>query len=56
MLKHADIEEIQESNIIEMRENYTYGIQTSVKDETKIKDLIKNCKEMIDIAKEIVFK
>lgn len=56
MLKHADIEELQESNVIEMREDYTYGIQTSVKDETKIKELIKSCKEMIDATKIIVFK
>jgi len=55
MLKEADIEEIQENKVIEMRENYTYGIEISVEDETKINDLIKISKEMIDKAKEIVF-
>lgn len=56
MIKHADIEEMQENKVIEMREDYTYGIEISVEDETKIKDLIKICKEMIDITKRIVFK
>jgi len=54
MLKHE--EETHESRVIEMRENYTYGIKVSVEDETKINDLIKTCKEMIDVTKSIVFK
>ena len=56
MLKEADIEEIQENKVIEMREDYTYGIEISVEDETKINDLIKISKEMIDKTKDIVFK
>ncbi len=55
MLKHADIEEIQENRVIEMREEYTYGADISVEDETKIGDLIKTCKEAIDFTKIIVF-
>ena len=55
MLKEADIEEIQENKVIEMREDYTYGIEISVEDETKINDLIKISKEMIDKTKDIVF-
>lgn len=56
MLKEADIEEIQESKVIEMREDYTYGIEISVEDETKINDLIRIGKEMIDKTKDIIFK
>ena len=39
-LKEAEIEELQESKFIEMREDYTYGIELSVEDESKIKKLI----------------
>jgi len=56
MLKHEEVKKLQESSIIDMRENYTYGVEVSVKDEAKIDELIKNCKEMIDCTKEIVFK
>lgn len=56
MLSHADIEEIQESKIIDIREEYTYGTEISIKDETKIKELVKNCKEIIDITKMIVYQ
>lgn len=56
MLKSADIEEMQENKVIEMREDYTYGVEISVEDETKIKDLVKACKELVDIAKDIVFE
>src|SRR3989338_2069215 len=40
ILKEADIEEMQEGKVIEMREDYTYGVEISVEDKTKIKDLI----------------
>lgn len=56
MLKSADIEEIQENKVIEMREDYTYGVEISVDDEAKIKDLVKACKELVDIAKDAVFE
>ena len=56
MLKSADIEEMQENKVIEMREDYTYGVEISVDNETKIKDLVKACKELVDIAKDIVFE
>ena len=56
MLKYHDLDEMQESEIIEEREFYTYETEISVEDETKINNLIKNCKEIIDITKEIIFK
>ncbi|MBU1204997.1 MAG: HEPN domain-containing protein [Nanoarchaeota archaeon] len=56
MLKYEEMEEIQENKVIDMREDYTYGVEISVEDKTKINDLIKSCKEIIDITKNIVFK
>lgn len=55
-LKEADIEELQEGKIIEMREDYTYGIEISVKEEVRIKNLTDTCVEIIDITKSIVFE
>lgn len=55
LLKYEETE-IEDNNVIDLREDYTYGVETSVKDETKLNDLIKNCKEIIDITKEIIFK
>ncbi len=50
LLKYEDMD-----SIIEMREDYTYGVKVSIEDEKKITDMINVCKEMIDIAKNIVF-
>jgi len=55
MLKYDEIEERHESTVIEMREEYTYGLDLSA-DKTEIQKLIKNCKDMIDTTKEIVLK
>jgi len=54
MLKYQDIEEIQENSVIELREDYTYGVELSVKEKTEIDGLIKICQEIIDVTKEIV--
>ena len=51
-----EIEEVKENSVIDLREDYTYGVQISVKDEAKINDLKKTCKELVDITKEIIFK
>lgn len=56
MLKYHDTDETQKDKIIEEREFYTYGTKIKVEDETKIDNLIKNCKEIIDITKEIIYK
>ncbi|MBI5002720.1 hypothetical protein HZC31_05010 [Candidatus Woesearchaeota archaeon] len=56
LLEYEEIEEIKENSVIDMRENYTYGVQISVKDEAKINELKKICKELIDITKEIIYK
>lgn len=55
LLEYAHLENSGEKSIIDLREDYTYGIQISVKDEAKLNDLKKICKELIDITKEIIY-
>ena len=55
-LEYEDMEEAKQNSVIELREDYTYGVQITVKDETKINQLKQICKELIDITKEIIFK
>ncbi|MBS3127110.1 HEPN domain-containing protein [Candidatus Woesearchaeota archaeon] len=56
LLEYEEMEDIKEYSFIDLREDYTYGVQTSVKDEAKINELKKTCKELVDITKEIIFK
>ena len=55
-LEYEELEESKENSGIELREDYTYGVQITVKDETKINELKKTCKELVDITKEIIYK
>ncbi len=55
MLKQADLREIHESNIIDIREEYTYGTKILIEDETAIDKLIADCREIIDITKYIIY-
>jgi len=48
--------EAGENNVIDMREDYTYGANISVKDETKLNDLKNTCKDLIDLTKEIIYQ
>ena len=52
MFKYAEAE--TEENVIEMREEYTYGTELTVINKDKINDLIEDCKKLIDAAREIV--
>ena len=56
LLEYEEMEEVKENSVIGLREDYTYGVQISVKDEAKIKELKKICKELVDITKEIIYK
>ncbi len=56
LLEYDEIKSHSENSIIDSREDYTYGIKTQVKDETKLNELKKNCKELVDITKQIVHK
>ena len=55
-LEYEEIGEAKENSVIELREDYTYGVQLTVKDEAKINQLKQICIELIDITKEIIFK
>jgi uncharacterized protein (UPF0332 family) len=54
MLKYAEVEEEKADSIIEMREELTYGIKIS-QDKKKIKDLVEECKNLIDVVKGIIY-
>ena len=56
LLEYEKIEDREENSIIDLREDYTYGVQISVKDETKVNELKKICKELVDITKEIIYQ
>src|SRR3989344_1652184 len=56
LLEYEEMEDIKENSVIDMREDYTYGVQITVKDEAKINELKKTCKELVDITKEIIFR
>lgn len=55
MLKYAEVDEEQENSIIEMREELTYGVDISTEDKKKMKELMEECKKLIDFTKEIVY-
>lgn len=55
MLKYAEFEEKQKSSVIEMREEFTYGIEISNEDTEKIKKLVEECKKLIDKTKGVVY-
>jgi len=55
-LEYEEMEESKENSVIELREDYTYGVQITVKDEAKINQLKEICKELVDITKEIIYK
>ena len=55
MFKYKNSKEEKKDSIIEMREDYTYSTKLSF-NKAKINELIKTCKELIDITKEIIFK
>lgn len=55
-IKLLEYEEMNEmgGSVIDLREDYTYGVRVSIKDETKLNELKKICKDLIDITKGIV--
>lgn len=56
LLDYEEIKDIKESSIINLREDYTYGVQISIKDETKLIELKNTCKELIDVTKQLVYE
>jgi uncharacterized protein (UPF0332 family) len=56
LLEYEEIEDVGEDSVIDLREDYTYGVQVSVKNEAKLNELKKTCQDMVDITKEIIFE
>jgi len=56
LLKHENLKDIEINKIIDMREEYTYGVKTSVEDDNKINELLELCKICLDQTKNIIFK
>jgi len=57
LLEYEETEDVtEEDSVIDLREDYTYGVQISVKDEAKLDELKKTCKDLVDITKEIIHK
>src|SRR3990167_5162788 len=54
LLEYVDMED--KNSVIDLRENYTYGVQISVKEDEKINELRKTCKGLVEVTKEIIFK
>ena len=56
LLEYEETKDAAESSIIDLREDYTYGVQISVKDDAALNDLKGTCKELVDIAKQIIYE
>lgn len=55
-MKYEEEENTREDSLIELREDYTYGIDLEVKNEEQLDKIEKLCIEFIDIVKDIVYK
>jgi len=53
-LKHIDHEEQHERNVIELRENFQYGTETSIED-NKLSELKELCKLALHQTKKIIY-
>lgn len=42
-------------SVIDLREDYTYGVQISVEDDARINKMKSVCKELIDVTKGIIY-
>ena len=56
LLEYAQMDDAKSDSIVDLREDYTYGVQVSVKDEARLHDLKKTCKELIEITKQIIYE
>ncbi|MBU2638867.1 MAG: HEPN domain-containing protein [Nanoarchaeota archaeon] len=55
-LQHQEeFKEIHEHNVIDLREDYQYGVKKEIEEKDKIKKLLEICKEAIDITKEEIY-
>jgi len=56
LLEYEEVDDVKENSIIGLREDYTYGVQISVKDEARLNNLKKTCKDLIEITKQIIYE
>lgn len=55
-MKYEEDEKNHKDSLIELREDYTYGIDLEVKDKEQLDKIEKLCVEFMDVAKDIVYK
>ncbi len=55
LLEYREANNTQNESIIDLREDYTYGVKTTIKDEAGLNELKEKCKELIDLAKQIIY-
>ena len=55
-MKYDEEENHHEDSIIELREDYTYGVDLEVKDKEQLDRIEKLCIEFIDSTKDIVYE
>ena len=54
-MKYKEDESNIEESIIELRENYTYGVDLEVKDEEQLNNIEKLCVEFIGETRSVVY-
>jgi hypothetical protein len=54
-MKYDEEENNHEDSIIELREDYTYGVYLEIEDEEQLDKIEKLCVEFIDSTKEIIY-
>ena len=53
---HAEVKDQHEHSVIELREDYQYGVKKEVKDKDRIRKFTQVCTEMLETAKAEVYK
>lgn len=56
MQSHAEVKDQHEHSVIELREDYQYGVKKEVKDKDRIRKFTQVCTEMLETAKAEVYK
>jgi len=55
-MKYEEEENSHRDSIIELREDYTYGVDLEVKDKEQLDEIEKSCIEFIDSTKDIIYE
>jgi len=54
ILKITNVEEMQESNVIKLRENFQYGVDLEFREKEEFDKLISLCKEILYKTRDII--